>query len=406
MTNFTVASAFVRDRFTWLMYLMLGLFAYYQSGLGPVMPFLGAELEINYTVVGLHFSAFAVGAIVAGLFADRWARRWGRRRMFWSGAVGLALGALALATSRVAALTIASALVMGLSGNLVLVLLQAALSDHHGRWRATALTEANVAAGVASAVAPLALGILYQAQLGWRWALILVAVVILIVSAANWRKPFVEASTPAAAGPGQGASRRRLPSIFWLYWLVLVLIVSTEWCLIYWSAAFLENVVGLPTVVAATLMTVFWLAYVVGRLAGSRLTRRISASRLLISALVFSLASFPLLWLARTPLVNVAGLFLVGLGLANLFPLALSVAVGVAADQANAASARLILGLGLAMLILPLVLGGAADQVGLSNAFGVIAILLLLAIAGVSYAARRQPAPAANESPASSTSPS
>lgn len=33
-------SAFVRDRFTWLAYIMLGYFAYLQAALGPALPFL------------------------------------------------------------------------------------------------------------------------------------------------------------------------------------------------------------------------------------------------------------------------------------------------------------------------------------------------------------------------------
>ena len=48
---------FVRDRFTWLAYLMLGYYAYLQAANGPLMPFLRADLGINYTTGGLHFSA-------------------------------------------------------------------------------------------------------------------------------------------------------------------------------------------------------------------------------------------------------------------------------------------------------------------------------------------------------------
>ncbi|MEP7291141.1 MAG: hypothetical protein ABI835_05130 [Chloroflexota bacterium] len=71
-------TTFIRDRFTWLAYLMLAYYAYMISALGPLMPFLRVELNLSYSVAALHLSAFAVGMILAGLTADRAVRRaWG-----------------------------------------------------------------------------------------------------------------------------------------------------------------------------------------------------------------------------------------------------------------------------------------------------------------------------------------
>lgn len=52
---------FVRVRFTWLAYLMLGYYSYLNSTLGPILPFLRSELELSYSLAGLHVSAFALG---------------------------------------------------------------------------------------------------------------------------------------------------------------------------------------------------------------------------------------------------------------------------------------------------------------------------------------------------------
>ena len=84
---------FTRDRFTWLAYAMLAYFAYLQSALGPAMPFLRRELNLSYTLGGLHLSAFALGMIGAGLSGAALAARWGRRAIFWGGAGGMGIGA-------------------------------------------------------------------------------------------------------------------------------------------------------------------------------------------------------------------------------------------------------------------------------------------------------------------------
>ena len=60
----TTHPPFLRDRFTWLAYLMLAYFAYLQAVLGPLVPFLRDELHLSYTVSGLHLSAFSIGMVL------------------------------------------------------------------------------------------------------------------------------------------------------------------------------------------------------------------------------------------------------------------------------------------------------------------------------------------------------
>jgi fucose permease len=179
-----------------------------------------------------------------------------------------------------------------------------------------------------------------------------------------------------------------LPAAYWAYWLVLVLCVAAEWCMAFWSAEFLATVAGLARGVAATAVGLFYLAMITGRVIGSRLAWVMPTGRLLLAALGVAALGFPVFWLARTPVLNVAGLFVTGLGVANLYPLALSAATGAAARQANTASARISMGAGLAILTAPLALGGVADRVGIQNAYGLVVGLLAAAVAVVVWANR------------------
>ena len=84
--------------------------------------------------------------------------------------MGAATVALTLGRTPVA--TIGALLVMGIGGTLLLITIQAALSDHHGERRAIALTEANVAASVAYVVLIGALSLAAATGAGWRAALL------------------------------------------------------------------------------------------------------------------------------------------------------------------------------------------------------------------------------------------
>jgi fucose permease len=84
-------------------------------------------------------------------------------------------------------------------------------------------------------------------------------------------------------------------------------------------------------------------------------------------------------WLSTSPILSVIGLFVAGLGVANHFPLAMGLAVSTAPDQTDAASARVVIASGSAILTLPLLLGGLADWVGLWPAYGIVLPLLVIA---------------------------
>jgi fucose permease len=376
------ALPFFRDRFSWLAYFMLAYYAYMQSALGPLMPFLAGETAMSYTVRGLHVSAFALGMIIAGSSADRVAARIGRARLFWVGGGGMALAGLALIAMRTPPLTIAASFGMGVIGSYLLIMIQASLSDHHGANRGIALTEANVCASIASMMAPLLISQAENLALGWRIAL--------VVGAGAWLLLFLSgrgvAVTPEPARPANAnGTAQQLPRLFWVIWAVVFLGVAVEWTLAFWTPDFLERVVGVDRVTAAGSLTFFYLAAIIGRLAGSRLARRLSANVLLVAASIIVVAAFPVFWLARVPWLAFAALFTLGLGVANLFPLSLSAATTIGADMANKASARVSLAGGLAILIAPQVLGSLADQIGIQPAFllagvmagGVLALSLI-----------------------------
>jgi fucose permease len=178
--------------------------------------------------------------------------------------------------------------------------------------------------------------------------------------------------------------------LYWVYWLVIILGVSAEWGLVYWGADFMVHAIGLTPANAATAMTLFFMAMVIGRFAGSRLTRRVASGRLLLAAVAIALTGFLFFWLARLAALNLFGLFVAGLGVANLYPLTLAVATTVAADQADKASARISVGGGAAIFAAPLLLGWTADQLDIAQAYTIVAALLLVALVVTAAAYRYQ----------------
>jgi MFS family permease len=354
---------FARDKVTLFSYLMLALYGYYLNIFGPITPFLKAELALSYTVSSFHFSAFALGIIAAGVAGHWLIRAAGRGRSLWIGACGLSVGAVLLAFGRQPALTIAASFVMGLVGSLVLSVIPSTLTDRHGEARAVALSEANVVASVVSVAAPLLVGLFASTPLGWRAALAISPIFPIAL-----RLGFGKIELPRPSPESLPHEKHQpLPLAYWVFWLAVVFSVSIEFCMIFWSADYFVNVLGMQKAAASQAVTVFLAGMVLGRIAAGRVVRRFGPRQVVTVCIVVAAAGFLIFWLPRSPLLAAAGLFITGLGVAGLYPLNLSMAMGAARGDTAQAGSRAALASGVAIFALPLLLGRLADAMGIQH---------------------------------------
>ena len=373
---------FRRDAPTRLSYTALAAYAFWLYAFGPALALLRSELGFSYTLVGVYSALWSAGAALVGVTFAATARRLRRATLLWWSAAGATAGAGLFAASRTIALTLLGALVLGLAGTTLLTCTQAILSDRHGEHRDRALTEANVGAAACAVLAPLLLGLLPGSSAGWRVAM---GVPALLLGGLYLR--YRHQPLPAApAGPHRGG-RARLPLSCWLLATLVAAGIAVEFCLVYFGAELL-TAAGLRTPQAATAMTSFYLGILVGRVGGAWLTRRAGWTvPLLWASLAITAAGFLLSWLAGLLILVIAGLFLCGLGIANLYPLSLALTLAAAPGNGDIANARTQLLGGVLVIAAPYFLGSLADRLGLHAAFTVEPVLIgvsaLLLLAGL-----------------------
>ncbi len=372
-----MTQSFARTRVTWLAYAMLAIYGYFLNIIGPITPFLKDELSLSYTISSLHFSAFAAGMIAVGLFGHRLIHRLGRWNSLWLAAFGMSLFALLLIGGRHPALTIGAAFLMGLVGSLILAIVPSVLSDQYGERRAVALAEANVISSTISALAPVLVGWFAGSVFGWRAAMVIAAIAVVAIRFGFGKVAFPPDRPRSAADPKD----RPLPRLYWIYWVALVVAVSVEFCMISWSADYLETGLGMPKASAAQAVSLFLGSMILGRWASSRLVLRYSSHQVVTGSLIVASVGFLIYWSATAPLGGMIGLFVTGLGVAALYPLILALAIGASDGSTVRASAVSSLASGTAILALPLILGRLADAAGIHAAFAIIIVLLILGFA-------------------------
>jgi MFS family permease len=377
---------FRRDRLTWLLYVLLAWFAYLQAAPGLIVPRLRDELGFSYAVGGLHVAAFAAGTTLAGATSARLERSVGRTSLLWCATAVMAAGAALVTLAGAPVATIGAIAVMGVGGGLVLATVQVGLAEHHAARRAVALTEANVAAAGSYLALAGALLLVGALGLGWRAALVASLVVPLMAWLGNRRTRVESLHSSAVAAPGH------LPGVFWLAAAMLMCATAAEWCVAAWGATFVQQALQSTPDAAVAVMAGYFTGVLGGRVLGSRLTRRHDAALLFAIALGLALAGFAVVWPSTWQAQSAVGMLLLGVGVGNLFPMGLSVAVSLAPGRTAAASGRVVLMTSVAILLAPLTVGTLADATSLKASLTVIPVLIALAALALAVVHRVRPA--------------
>ncbi|MFK0111604.1 MFS transporter [Streptomyces sp. NPDC091217] len=373
-------------------YTSLAAYAYCLYALAPFLTLLRRDLGFSYLVMSLHSTAFAAGNLLSGLLFARALRLLGRHHLFWLSALGTALGAALLITGTGTALTFPAAALLGITGLMLQTSSLALLSAHHPHHRDRALVEANAGASLAAVLAPALTGSLDGTALGWRTGMVLPIGALALLHLLGRGRPLPE-HTPAVAAQGPG----RMPGIFWLRCAALGSVAGIEFGMVFYGAQLLDARLDLGISRAATLMTLFALGILIGRVVGSRLViGQGRAPRLLLGSLLLTAVGYGTFWLSHSTVLAGAALLVAGCGVANLFPLAFSHAIAAVPERSDVGAARNQFVVSAAIMAAPLALGALSDRVGVSSAFTMLGPLIAAALVLVSLGARDGAGPAAS----------
>jgi fucose permease len=364
-----------RGAATWYAYLALGYQTLTATSQGNILPFLKSDLGLNYSQVSLHPSAFAVGMLIVGSLGGLAINRAGRAAMMAYGVLGTALGAVALCLATSVWQSVGACLMLGVFSSFMPAMTSAILYDLHGRKRDIAYAESNAICYAFAITSPLVIAL--TAALGWDWRLAVFFSVALGVAIVL----FFDGTQLPETGHATAASSAPLPPAYWAYFTMLGLSVALEFAALLWAPSYFEQVVGLSKSTAAAAAGSFFAAVLIGRAAGIRLFKMVSTRSLFFWAMAAIFSGFLIYWLGiAAPAVAILGLFVLGLGIANLFPIVLGFAMNTAGEATDRASARAVLAPGTAILVSPPLLGAFADHAGLHAAqlmlpaYGVLAV--------------------------------
>lgn len=199
---------------------------------------------------------------------------------------------------------------------------------------------------------------------------------------------------PALAdGHETGARRRRMPPVVYLLGVIAFCAFMVEGTVADWNGLYLRNVLGAPEAVAALGYPIFEAGMLLGRLTGDRVRARFGARGMIITSGLATAATFSVVITASTALVAISAMLFVGVAVATVSPMAMSLA-GDAVDNPGPAIAQTG-AMGYAGLLLgPVIIGFLSDVATLGTALGIAVVLGVLIALVARFLPRRGPASA------------
>ncbi|MEU6180263.1 MFS transporter [Streptomyces coeruleorubidus] len=353
------------------------------------IPAIKEQTGASASALGLALLGVSAGAVVTMVLTGRLCRRYGNHRVTVACAVLLSLSvALPPLTHSALALGLVL-LVFGAAYGGINVAFNSAAVDLVAAMRRPIMPGFHAAFSLGGMVGA-GLGALVAGSLSpTRHLLLLTAVGLLVTAVAGptllRQKPPVP---PELERPAEGATPRRLDGrtrgLVLVFGLIAGCTAYGEGALADWGALHLEEDLGASPGAAAIGYSCFALAMTVGRLTGTTLLERLGRTRTVVAGGATAAAGMLLGSLAPALWAALLGYAVTGIGLANLFPVAVERAGALAGPSGVATASTLGYG---GMLLGPPAIGFMADWFSLPTALTSVAILAAVA-ATIGFATR------------------
>lgn len=353
------------------------------------IPAIKAQTGAGAGALGLALLGVSAGAVAFMMITGRLCRRFGSHAVTTASGAALALSIVLPPLTHSATALGLVLLVFGAAYGSLNVAMNSAAVDLIGALRRPVMPGFHAAFSLGGMLGA-GLGGLLAGSLSPTVHLLLLAAIGLLVTAVAGlvlrahpapAVPERLSTTEEKSGPRQRRAGRRLVLVFGL---IALCTAYGEGAMADWGALHLSQDLAAGPGTAAAGYAVFALAMTIGRLSGTALVQRFGAARALIAGGTTATAGMLLGALAPSAGAACAGFAVAGLGLANIFPIAIARA-GESGGPDGVAVASTV-GYG-GMLLGPPAIGFLAEAVGLPTALTTPALLAAVA-AVIAYATR------------------
>lgn len=340
------------------------------------IPAIKEQTGASASALGLALLGVSAGAVITMMLTGRLCRRYGTHRVTVVCAVLLSLSVALPPLTHSAVALGAVLLIFGAAYGSINVAFNSAAVDLVGALRRPIMPSFHAAFSLGGMLGAGLGGLVAGALSPTRHLFGLTVIGLLVTAVAGRTLLRIPAPTRSREVPQQTSEPRRKGTrtrgLVVTFGLIALCTAYGEGALADWSALHLEHDLEATPGVAAVGYSCFALAMTIGRLTGTRLLERLGQTRTLVGGGTTAALGMLLGALAPSVWAALLGFMITGLGLANLFPVAVERAGRLAGPDGVAIASTLGYG---GMLLGPPAIGFMADWFSLPAALTSVAAL-------------------------------
>ncbi|NLX10422.1 MAG: MFS transporter [Chloroflexi bacterium] len=318
-----------RRSILWVTYAVFVAIGFLGAVIGPALDDLADQVGSTTSAIGVLLTANFLGTLIAQATVGALIDRFGPRPMLLAGVGMLTVGVLGMVLSPTLALILAASVVFGLgfgaldTGSNVLV--AGLYTDNN----VSALNSLHLFFGIGSVISPA----VAAQSIDWTGSAIPAIWIGGALLFALWpgllrlpRHLDHTGSNPASAHAQPGKfSYRNL--VLWGLGVTMLLYVSAELGLSAWTTQYVEDSTSLSKAAGARIVSIYWLALTLGRLAGVRWGKQFSGDGVLLISMIGSLVGAALLVIGSgSALLTVLGTIIIGFFFGPVYPTLIAIA--------------------------------------------------------------------------------
>lgn len=362
-----------RDAAFWTIASQATILNFYLGGFGPAQPLLRQEQGTSLTVAGLHGTMMGLAAIIAGFIQTPLVHRYGRRKTSWTGLLIFSIGVPFFALGPNIYITLISVLFSCIGFNFVILNMVTQLSHHYPKTPDLAVSQSNAINSIGYVLGTVAVGTLATYNISWRLALLLCVPAALVLYLFG-RDKIIDAHDHDA--PKQIG---KLGNKFWIAWIGFFATIASEFATAFWAATLITERTGADPAISTLCITALGTGMGIGRWFIPIWLRKTTLDNRIKTILVIQLVAFMIFWLSHNLQVSLIALLFIGLGISGQFSMSSVRLIKLSGNRPDLAMSKAAFAGGLAIASSPFGLAFLGDQIGISRAYLMVPVLIVIA---------------------------
>jgi fucose permease len=339
---------------------------------GMLLPDMAKSLNMAPAISGVFFSLMSAGTIIGAIIGGKYVQKFHFLRLFALLALSETVLLLLLSQVNSWQWLLPLILLVGLTYSIMFTIGHTLIARLFANKRAAMMGLMDFMFSLGTLTAPLWVVMLYWLLDDWRWPVRIIALGLLLVAVYSWR---VAQQQPvlAASHSNNGRSLSYLTvlrqPLFFIMLLVMIGYGAAEWGQGNWFVSYAVDGMGYQAESARLLLAWFTGGMVLSRLGFALLLRWLTPGQLMLLLGSCALSGAVLLVLTQGYWPIALGNLALGLGIGGLFPLMLSTAMDLDADNGPVLSGLASIGTSVGFQFAGLATGIWAQHAGIAQAF-------------------------------------